>query len=267
MDVDINYSELREVLKFQVKKELERYSPHIGHIPIVHDLSSRTIDVFDDIVGEIINDAELNKLFNDENIDGIVERLVALIQKHEGTVIPPPYEDIDDWYGEFNHTVNYFVWDHKHEVEREKKEEEERIKRMTSPRKSIAVITQIGAAKKVSGFYTQDDNLIKLNSTQQQRLRWHEHIFELKDIRFNEKLPGWAKYAQVLTEKGETGVEIVQDAINQVEKKYGGFDGYTCDDWHLKLDEYVTDKNRQMVSEIWDLLEQHNLKKAGALDE
>lgn len=42
MDVDINYSELREVLKFQVKKELERYSPHIGHIPIVHDLSSRT---------------------------------------------------------------------------------------------------------------------------------------------------------------------------------------------------------------------------------
>ena len=266
MNEQINYSDLRVVLKFQVEKELQEYHPSIGHIPIVHDLSSRTIEVFDDIVGEIINDSELNRLFNDENVDGIVERLVALIQKHEGTVIPPPYEDIDDWYGEFNHTVNYFVWDHKHEVESERKKEEERRKRMTSPKICKAVITTIGPAKKTGGFYTSDNKPIRLDSVQQQRLRWHEHIFELKDIRFNEKLPGWARYAQVLTEKGETGVEIVQDAINQVEKKYGGFDGYTCDDWHLKLDEYVTDKNRKMVAEIWALLEKHNLKMAGVLE-
>ena len=65
-------------MKFQVKKELERYSPHIGHIPIVHDLSSRTIDVFDDIVGEIINDAECGLLcdLSDEGLYGALKSVL-----------------------------------------------------------------------------------------------------------------------------------------------------------------------------------------------
>ena len=134
------------------------------------------------------------------------------------------------------------------------------------PRKCKAVITKIGAAKKIGGFYTKDKKRIKLDEVHQQSLRWHEHVFELKDMRFNEKYPGKGWYAMVLTKKGETGEKIVLNAISQVEKKYGEFDGYTCDDWTFYLDQYVTDKNKKMVSEITDLLEKHNLKMAGVQD-
>ena len=137
---------------------------------------------------------------------------------------------------------------------------------MSLPRKCKAVITKIGAAQKIGGFYTKDNKLINLDEAHQQSLRWHEHVFELKDMRFKETLPGKGWYAVVLTKKGETGEKVLLDAISQVEKKYGGFDGYTCDDWTIKLGPYVTDKNKKMVSEITDLLEKHNLKMAGVQD-
>lgn len=263
----INYSMLRGVLKYQIEKALEQDSSKPGDIPIVCNLYDRTHRLFEYVFDEINSDSELNKLLEEKNIDGAVERLVVLIAKHDGTNIPAPYEDMDSWWGDFNGSINYIAWDYNHSIEREKQEKEERLKRLSLPRKCKAVITKIGAAQKIGGFYTKDNKLIKLDKAHQQSLRWHEHIFELKDIRFKEKLPGRGWYAVVLTKIGDTGEEIVLDAISQVEKKYGEFDGYTCDDWHIKLDPYVTDKNRKMVSEITDLLEQHNLKMAGALDE
>lgn len=263
----IDYAMLRVVLKYQIEKVLEKDSPIPGNIPIIGDLYDRTLEIFEYIFDIINNDSELKNLLEEKNVDGSVERLVVLISKYDGTNIPVPYEDIDDWWGDYNSTINYLSWDYNHSIEREKQEKEERLKRLSLPRKCKAVITKIGAAQKIGGFYTKDNKLIKLDKAHQQSLRWHEHIFELKDIRFKEKLPGRGWYAVVLTKIGDTGEEIVLDAISQVEKKYGEFDGYTCDDWHIKLDPYVTDKNRKMVSEITDLLEQYNLKMAGTLDE
>ena len=264
----IDYPMLRVVLKHQVERLIKDNTAIPDNIDIVDDLYSRTHKLFEYVNEEISNDSELNKLLDEKNVDGAIERLVFLISKHDGTNIPVPYEDIDDWWGDFNGTINYLAWDYNHQIEYEKKKEEEkekeRLRRLSLPRKCKAVITQIGTAQKLGGFYTKDKKLIKLDDAHQQSLRWHEHIFELKDIRFKEKLPGKGWYAPVLTEIGDTGEKIVLDAISQVEKKYGEFDGYTCDEWHMKMDPYVTDKNRKMVSEILDLLEKHNLKMAGA---
>lgn len=263
----IDYAMLRVVLKYQIEKVLEKDSPIPGNIPIIGDLYDRTLEIFEYIFDIINNDSELKNLLEEKNVDGSVERLVVLISKYDGTNIPVPYEDIDDWWGDYNSTINYLSWDYNGGIEREKKKEEERLRRLSLPRKCKAVITKIGAAQKIGGFYTKDNKLIKLDEAHQQSLRWHEHIFELKDMRFKETLPGKGWYAVVLTKKGETGEKVLLDAISQVEKKYGGFDGYTCDDWTIKLGPYVTDKNKKMVSEITDILEQYNLKMAGALDE
>ena len=262
----IDYAMLRVVLKYQIEKVLEKESPIPGNIPIIGDLYDRTLEIFEYIFDKINNDSELKNLLEEKNVDGSVERLVVLISKYDGTNIPVPYEDIDDWWGDYNSTINYLSWDYNGGIEREKKNEEERLRMLSLPRKCKAVITKIGAAKKIGGFYTKDKKLIKLDEVHQQSLRWHEHVFELKDMRFNEKYPGKGWYAMVLTKKGETGEKIVLNAISQVEKKYGEFDGYTCDDWTFYLDQYVTDKNKKMVSEITDLLEKHNLKMAGVQD-
>lgn len=262
----IDYAMLRVVLKYQIEKVLEKESPIPGNIPIIGDLYDRTLEIFEYIFDKINNDSELKNLLEEKNVDGSVERLVVLISKYDGTNIPVPYEDIDDWWGDYNSTINYLSWDYNRGIEREKKNEEERLRMLSLPRKCKAVITKIGAAKKIGGFYTKDKKLIKLDEVHQQSLRWHEHVFELKDMRFNEKYPGKGWYAMVLTKKGETGEKIVLNAISQVEKKYGEFDGYTCDDWTFYLDQYVTDKNKKMVSEITDLLEKHNLKMAGVQD-
>ena len=263
----IDYPMLRVVLKYQIERIIKDDVAIPENIDIVDDLYGRTHKLFEYIHNEISNDSELKKLLDEKNVDGSVERLVVLISKYDGTNIPVPYEDIDDWWGDFNGTINYLSWDYNHQIEYEKKKEEERLRRLSLPRKCKAVITKIGAAQKIGGFYTKDKKLIKLDEVHQQSLRWHEHIFELKDMRFEETLPGKGWYAVVLTKKGETGEKVVLDAISQVEKKYGGFDGYTCDDWTIKLGPYVTDKNKKMVSEITDILEQYNLKMAGALDE
>lgn len=261
----IDYSMLRVVLKYQVENVLKQDLHIPSDIPILGDLNHRTHKLFGYVLDDINNDIELNKLLEEKDVAGSVERVVVLISKYDGTNIPAPYEDIDDWWGDFNGTINYLSWDYNMGIEREKKIEEEKLRIKTSPRKCKAVITKVGTAQKLGGFYTRDKKLIKLDDAHKQSLRWHEHIFELKDIRFSDRLPGRAWYAPVLTEKGDTGEKILTDAISQVEKKYGGFDGYTCDDWYLSMDPYVTEKNRKMVSEIWDLLDKHNLKKAGAL--
>ena len=263
----IDYPMLRVVLKYQIERLIEDDTAIPDNIDIVDDLYGRTHKLFEYVNEEIRNDSELKKLLDEKNVDGAVERLVVLISKHDGTNIPVPYEDIDDWWGDFNGTINYLAWDYNHQIEYEKKKEEERLRRLSLPRKCKAVITKIGAAQKISGFYTKDNKLIKLDEAHQQSLRWHEHVFELKDMRFKDTLPGKGWYAVVLTKKGETGEKVVLDAISQVEKKYGEFDGYTCDDWTLKLGQYVTDKNKKMVSEITDILEHYNLKMAGALDD
>lgn len=263
----IDYLMLRVVLKYQIERLIKDDTAIPGNIDIVDDLYGRTHKLFEYVYDYINNDSELRKLLEEKDVDGSVERLVVLISKYDGTNIPVPYEDIDDWWGDFNGTINYLSWDYNHQIEYEKKKEEERLRRLSLPRKCKAVITKIGAAQKIGGFYTKDKKLIKLDEAHQQSLRWHEHIFELKDMRFKETLPGKGWYAVVLTKKGETGEKILLDAISQVEKKYGGFDGYTCDDWTIKLGPYVTDKNKKMVSEITDLLEKYNLKMAGALEE
>ena len=266
----IDYPMLRVVLKNQIERIIKDDVAIPENIDIVDDLYGRTHKLFEYIHNEISNDSELKKLLDEKNVDGSVERLVILISKYDGTNIPVPYEDIDDWWGDFNGTINYLAWDYNHQIEFEKKKEEEkekeRLRRLSLPRKCKAVITKIGAAQKIGGFYTKDNKLINLDEAHQQSLRWHEHVFELKDMRFKETLPGKGWYAVVLTKKGETGEKVLLDAISQVEKKYGGFDGYTCDEWHIKLGPYVTDKNRKMVSEITDILEQHNLKMAGVQD-
>lgn len=263
----IDYSKLRVVLKHQVEKLIRKDSTKPSALTIVHDLYDRTYELFKYVYNEINNDTELIKLLEEKSVDGSIERLVVLISKHEGTFIPAPHRYVDSWWGDFNGTINYLVWDYNQDIELDKKIEEERLRRLSLPRKCKAVITKIGVAQKIGGFYTKDNKLIKLDETHQQSLRWHEHIFELKDMRFKETLPGKGWYAVVLTKKGETGEKVLLDAISQVEKKYGGFDGYTCDDWTIKLGPYVTDKNKKMASEITDILEQYNLKMAGALDE
>ena len=266
----IDYPMLRVVLKNQIERIIKDDVAIPENIDIVDDLYGRTHKLFEYIHNEISNDSELKKLLDEKNVDGSVERLVVLISKYDGTNIPVPYEDIDDWWGDFNGTINYLAWDYNHQIEFEKKKEEEkekeRLRRLSLPRKCKAVITKIGAAQKIGGFYTKDNKLINLDEAHQQSLRWHEHVFELKDMRFKETLPGKGWFAVVLTKKGETGEKVLLDAISQVEKKYGGFDGYTCDDWTIKLGPYVTDKNKKMVSEITDLLEKHNLKMAGVQD-
>ena len=263
----IDYSKLRVVLKHQVEKVIRKDSIKPSALTIVYDLYDRTYELFKYVYNEINNDTELIKLLEEKNVDGSIDRLVVLISKHEGTFIPAPHMYVDSWWGDFNATINYLVWDYNQDIELDKKIEEERLRRLSLPRKCKAVITKIGAAQKIGGFYTKDKKLIKLDEAHQQSLRWHEHVFELKDMRFKDTLPGKGWYAVVLTKKGETGEKVVLDAINQVEKKYGGFDGYTCDEWHIKLGPYVTDKNSKMVSEITDILEQYNLKMARALDE
>ena len=263
----IDYSKLRVVLKHQVEKVIRKDSTKPSALTIVHDLYDRTYELFKYVYNEINNDTELIKLLEEKSVDGSIERLVVLISKHECTFIPAPHRYVDSWWGDFNGTINYLVWDYNQDIELDKKIEEERLRRLSLPRKCKAVITKIGAAQKIGGFYTKDNKPIKLDEAHQQSLRWHEHIFELKDMRFKETLPGKGWYAVVLTKKGETGEKVLLDAISQVEKKYGGFDGYTCDDWTIKLGPYVTDKNKKMVSEITDILEQYNLKMAGALDE
>lgn len=118
---EIDYSELREVLKYQVEEALKKTYPHPNDIPLIDDLDERTMRIFKYVYDEINVDTELNRLLQEENIDGTVERLITLLSKHDGISIPPPYDDIDDWWGDFNGTINYLVWAYKEEMESERR--------------------------------------------------------------------------------------------------------------------------------------------------
>lgn len=118
---EIDYAGLREVLKYQVEEALKKSYPHPNDIPLIDDLDERTMRIFKYVYDEIDADTELNMLLKEKNIDDTVERLITLLSKHDGISIPPPYDDIDDWWGDFNGTINYLVWAYKEEMESERR--------------------------------------------------------------------------------------------------------------------------------------------------
>ena len=118
----IDYEGLREVLMYEVENVLnEEENPKPSDVPVVRDLYRRTLKVFKYIFEEITSDPELLKLFKEKKADEIVERLIVLISKHEDTDIPAPYDDIDDWWGDYNGTINYLVWSYKEDMESERR--------------------------------------------------------------------------------------------------------------------------------------------------
>ena len=82
MNNEIDYKELREVLEYQVKESVKNaffHEPKPSDIDLICDLCARTYHVFDYIYDEIVEDAELKKLFLKEDIDGIVNGIVEHI--------------------------------------------------------------------------------------------------------------------------------------------------------------------------------------------
>ena len=126
--------------------------------------------------------------------------------------------------------------------------------------KATLLIKIMGGAEKLSGFYSRDEILFKLNHDQQQSFRWHRCDLVLDDERFKRR----ALYRLgVLSTLGDTGEKTVQDAIDIVEKKYGYFDGYTCDEEKAEMHKYVSEKNKKMIDEIWDILDRHGMGLLG----
>jgi len=126
--------------------------------------------------------------------------------------------------------------------------------------KASLLIKKVGGAEKLSGFYTKDEILFKLNHEQQQSLRWHRCELVLNDERFKRR----ALYRLgVLSPLGDTGETIVQDAIDKVEKEYGYFDGYTCDEEMPNMHKYVSEKNKKMIDEIRGILDKHGMVLLG----
>lgn len=263
----INYADLRGILKVQVKRALNDGCTSPKSIPFIQEFASRHKEEIHFIHDDLVCDIELDKLFDEENQEGIVDRIISIISNHDGTVIDPPYEDIDDWWGDINSTVNYFIWCYQSDLKAEARlaKVEKASIRQAGPHKCVAIISQIGPAKKTVGFYTNDKKPIRFDAEHQQSLRWHQHYVELKDDSWSKKLPGWSFGVAVVTKVGDTGEQIVQEAINEVVKKYGDFDCYTCEKWKIELGKYVPEKNKKMIAEIRDILEKHNLKMAGVL--
>ena len=126
--------------------------------------------------------------------------------------------------------------------------------------KASLLIKRMGAAEKLSGFYTREDILFKLNHDQQMSFRWHRCDLVLDDERFKRR----ARYRLgVLSTLGDTGERVIQDAIDKVEKEYGYFDGYTCDEEKADMHKYVSEKNKKMIDEIRDILDRHGMMLLG----
>ena len=126
--------------------------------------------------------------------------------------------------------------------------------------KATLLIKKMGGAEKLIGFYGRGEILFELNHDQQQSFRWHRCDLVLDDERFKRR----ALYRLgVLSTLGDTGESIVQDAINTVEKKYGYFDGYTCDEEKTEMHKYVSEKNKEMIDEIRDILDRHGMVLLG----
>lgn len=126
--------------------------------------------------------------------------------------------------------------------------------------KASLLIKKIGNAEKLSGFYTRAEILFKLNQQQRRSLRWHKCDLVLDDERFK----GKAIFKMgVLSTLGDTGERIIRDAIDKVEKEYGYFDGYTCKEEKTDMHKYVSEKNKNMIDEIWDILDRHGMVLLG----
>lgn len=126
--------------------------------------------------------------------------------------------------------------------------------------KASLLIKRIGNAEKLSGFYTKDEILFKLNHQQQLSFRWHRCDLVLDDERFKRR--ALFRFG-VLSPLGDTGESVVQDAIDKVEKEYGYFDGYTCDEEKADMHKYVSEKTRKMIDEIRDILDRHGMVLLG----
>ena len=115
---EIDYSELRKVLKSQVKETFQKRNTDfhrlgVNDIDFIHEVIEKGEGVFDDLITDLTSDKTLQQLIDDKCIDGIVERLVEYISKYDGTDIPAPSDDYDDWWGDFNHTIGYLTWAYK----------------------------------------------------------------------------------------------------------------------------------------------------------
>ena len=125
------------------------------------------------------------------------------------------------------------------------------------------IIKKVGGAERISGFYTREDILFKLNHDQQMSFRWHKCDLVLDDERFKRRV----RYRLgVLSTLGDKGERVIQDAIDKVEKKHGYFDGYTCDEEKTDMHKYVSEKTKRMIDEIWDILDRHGMVLLGWRD-
>lgn len=97
-------------------------------------------------------------------------------------------------------------------------------------------------------------NHITLNCRQQNTLRWHAHHIKMKDERFTQYVR-WR--AGIITKKGDTGVETLQEMLRQLETKYGYFEGYTGETGVMT--QRVPDKTKEMMAEFHQMLNKHNL--------
>lgn len=107
----IDYPALKDILRYLFEK-----NSRVADNPLLKDLCGRALNIFKFVYDEICSDADLKQLENENNIDTIVDRVVELLSKYDGIDIPAPYEDIDDWWGDFNSTINYLVWSYKEEM-------------------------------------------------------------------------------------------------------------------------------------------------------
>lgn len=111
----IDYLALKHILSSICKEIFEnRSQPKPTDIPLVYDLNRRTLRLFKFIQDEICSDDEFMTHFENRDVDRTVERLIFFISKYDGINIPAPYRDIDDWWGDYNKTINYFVYDYTH---------------------------------------------------------------------------------------------------------------------------------------------------------
>lgn len=111
----IDYKELREVLESQVRdsdyiKALDFHIHKPDDIPFINRLIKKGKGVFDSLIKDLNTDTELQQHIDSGVVDGVVERIVELISKYEGTDIPAPSDELDDWWGDFNQTIRYLTW-------------------------------------------------------------------------------------------------------------------------------------------------------------
>ena len=114
----IDYLVLREVLKSHVEEAFNKRNTDFHNlgpkdIPFIKKLIYKGEGVFTSLIKELNTDTELQQLIDNKSVDGVVERIVKMISKYEGTDIPAPSDDYDDWWGDFNQTINYLTWTYK----------------------------------------------------------------------------------------------------------------------------------------------------------